>query len=93
LKEPYAVLPRKTEKGWKGMATKENRLKVKNLTSKIGGERIATDLVQRVSPFTSSHPRSPATVQSLEQGESFFFSSFSLSHPVSPYFSNSGAEL
>jgi hypothetical protein len=39
------VLPRKTEKGWKGMATKENRWKVKNLTPKIGGERIATDLV------------------------------------------------
>jgi hypothetical protein len=72
----------KTEKGWKGMTTKENRWKVKNLTLKIGGERIATDLVQIVSPFTSSHPSSPATVQSLEQGESFFFSSFSPSHPV-----------
>jgi hypothetical protein len=39
------VLLRKTEKGWKGMTTKENRWKVKNLTSKIGGERIATDLI------------------------------------------------
>jgi hypothetical protein len=56
------VLPRKTEKEWKGMTTKENRWKVKNLTPKIEGERIATDLVQRVSPFTSSHPLSPATV-------------------------------
>jgi hypothetical protein len=54
------VLPRKTEKGWKGMASKENRWKVKILTPKIGGEKIVTDL--RVSSFTSSHPPSPATV-------------------------------
>jgi hypothetical protein len=61
------------------------------MTPKIRGERIATDLVQRVFSFTSFHSPSPATVQSLEQDESFFFFSLFISPRVS-YFSNSRAE-